>query len=88
MLIKFLFCSVLLQKQPTTISVIGELLKGRDTEHNYRNSLILNSTYRFNNTVMHSKDAEGIANNVDPDQTAPLGAVRSGFALLALTFLS
>ena len=22
---------------------------------------------------MHSKDAEGIANSVDPDQTAPLG---------------
>ena len=25
--------------------------------------------------VMHPKDAEGIANSVDPDQTAPLGAV-------------
>ena len=24
---------------------------------------------------MHPKDAEGIANSVDPDQTAPLGAV-------------
>ena len=24
---------------------------------------------------MPSKDAEGIANSVDPDQTAPLGAV-------------
>ena len=30
---------------------------------------------------MHPNDAEGIANNVDPDQTAPLGAVRSGSAL-------
>ena len=28
--------------------------------------------------VMHPKDAEGIANSVDPDQTAPLGAVWSG----------
>ena len=26
-------------------------------------------------TVMHPKDVEGIANSVDPDQTAPLGAV-------------
>ena len=26
---------------------------------------------------MHSKDADGIANSVDPDQTTPLGAVRS-----------
>ena len=33
--------------------------------------------------VMHPKDAEGIANSVDPDQTAPLGAVWSGSALFA-----
>ena len=32
---------------------------------------------------MHPKDAEGIANSVDPDQTAPLGAVWSGSALFA-----
>ena len=31
---------------------------------------------------MHPKDAEKIANSVDPDQTAPLGAVWSGSALL------
>ena len=30
---------------------------------------------------MHPKDAKGIANSVDPDQTAPLGAVWSGSAL-------
>ena len=29
----------------------------------------------FSLKVMHPKDAEGIANSVDPDQTAPLGAV-------------
>ena len=34
------------------------------------------------------KDAEGIANSVDPDQTAPLGAVWSGSALFAQTCLS
>ena len=34
---------------------------------------------------MSPKDAEGIANSVDPDQTAPLG---SGSALFAQTDLS
>ena len=38
--------------------------------------------------VMHPKDAAGIANSVDPDQTAPLGAVWSGSALFAQTCLS
>ena len=33
---------------------------------------------------MHPKDAEGIANSVDPDQTA----VWSGSALFAQTYLS
>ena len=37
---------------------------------------------------MHQKDAEGIANSVDPDQTAPLGAVWSGSALFAQSCLS
>ena len=32
---------------------------------------------------MHPKDAAGIANNVDPDQTALLGAIWSGSALFA-----
>ena len=36
---------------------------------------------------MHPKDADGIANSVDPDQTA-LGAVWSGFALFTLICLS
>ena len=37
---------------------------------------------------MHPKDAEGIANSEDPDQTAPLGAVWSGSAVFAQTCLS
>ena len=39
---------------------------------------------------MQPKDVARIANSVDPDQTAPLGAVRavwSGTALFALTYL-
>ena len=38
--------------------------------------------------VMHPKDAEGIANSVDPDQIAPLGAVWSGSALFAQASVS
>ena len=37
---------------------------------------------------MCQKDADGIANSVDPGQTAPLGAVWSGSALFAQTYLS
>ena len=38
--------------------------------------------------LMHPKDAARIANSVDPDQTAPLGAVWSGSTLFAQTYLS
>ena len=37
---------------------------------------------------MSPKDADGKANSVDPDQTAPLGAVWSGSTLFAQTCLS
>ena len=37
---------------------------------------------------MCPKDVDGIANNVDPDQTAPVGAVWSGSTLFAQTYLS
>ena len=37
---------------------------------------------------MSPNDAEGMANSVDPDQTAPLGAVWSGSALFAQACLS
>ena len=36
---------------------------------------------------MHPKDAAGIGNSVDTDQTAPLWAVWSVSALFALTYL-
>ena len=39
--------------------------------------------------VTSPNDADGIANSVDPDQTAPpLGAVWSGSALFAQAYLS
>ena len=34
---------------------------------------------------MHPKDADGMANSVEPDQTAPLETVSSGSALFAQT---
>ena len=37
---------------------------------------------------MSPNDADGMANSVDPDQTAPLGAVRSGSALFAQAYQS
>ena len=37
---------------------------------------------------MSPNDADGIANSVDPDQTAPLRAVWSGSALFAKAYLS
>ena len=38
--------------------------------------------------VMSPKDADGMANSADPDQTAPVGAVWSGSALFAQAYLS
>ena len=38
--------------------------------------------------VMSQSDGDGMANSVDPDQTAPLGAVWSGSALFAQAYLS
>ena len=37
---------------------------------------------------MSPNDADGMANSVDPAQTAPLGAVWSGSALFAQAYLS
>ena len=38
--------------------------------------------------VKSPNDADGMANSVDPDQTAALGAVWSGSALFAQAYLS
>ena len=44
--------------------------------------------YGFTQLECIKKGVDGIANSVDPDQTAPLGAVWSGSALFAQTYLS
>ena len=45
-------------------------------------------TKRPNCSLFCQKDANGIANSKDPDQTAPLGAVRSESALFTKAYLS
>ena len=44
-------------------------------------------TTRLYHTVMLLKDADGIANSVDPDETAPLGPFWSGSALFVQAYL-
>ena len=64
----------------------GKISKNWDTENNYRNCP-KDVTAWFHNAVMCPKDAGRMANSVDPDQTAPFGAVWSGSALFAQTYL-
>ena len=45
-------------------------------------------TTRLYHRVMLLKDADGMANSVGPDQTAPLGAIWFGSALFAQAYLS
>ena len=45
-------------------------------------------TKRLTHSIMHPNGEDRVANSVDPDQTAPLGAVWSGSALFAQTYLS
>ena len=58
--------------------------KNWDTDNNYR-KCPKNETALFHNAVMSPKEVDGAANSVDPDQTAPSGAVWSGSALFAQT---
>ena len=56
-------------------------------EINYHNCPTI-GTVGFYSAVLCSKDADRITNREDPDQTAPWGAVWSGSALFAQTYLS
>ena len=58
------------------------------TPDNFAVKLPKIQTTRPNHGIFCPKDANGIANSEDPDQTAPLGAVWSGSALFAQTYLS
>ena len=61
--------------------------KNSDTRKNYSNNPKIWLIWIFHR-VMRPTDADGIANSVDPDQTAPLGAIWSGSTLFAQTHLS
>ena len=58
-----------------------------DTSNNYHNCP-KNRKVWCNIELMHPKDANGMANSVDPDQTASSEAVWSWSALFAETYLS
>ena len=47
--------------------------KNWDTE-NYYNKCPKSRTVLIHNAIMRQKDGDGMANSVDPDQTAPFGA--------------
>ena len=61
--------------------------KFSDTQNNFCNHSKV-WTMWLNHRLMSPNDADGMANSVDPDQTAPLGAVWSGSALFAQAYLS
>ena len=55
---------------------------------NYYRDCPTNVIVGFYSAILRSKDADRITNRVDTDQTAPWGAVWSGYALFAQTYLS
>ena len=55
---------------------------------NYYRDCPTNGIAGFYSAILRSKDADRITNRVDTDQTAPWGAVWSGSALFAQTYLS
>ena len=52
----------------------GKSCKYWDIYNSYHNCP-KNLTVWFSSAAVQSRDADGMANSVDPDQTAPLGAV-------------
>ena len=75
------------QQKTTTTSTYRKFPKYSDNQKIYCNHSKIWTMWLYHR-VMSPKDVEGIANSVDPDQTAPLGAVWSGSALFAQTYLS
>ena len=61
--------------------------KYSDTQKTFCNHFKILTMWLYHR-VMSPTDADGMANSVDPDQTAPLGAVWSGSALFAHNCLS
>ena len=61
-------------KQGSVCSTYRKVPKFLDTRKLCCNLPKVQTTKRLNLTVFCQKDANGIANSEDPDQTAPLGA--------------
>ena len=83
-----------IQSASTTVSDAGEIalitvkvLKLRTPEKIAVNILKICIMWLFHR-VVSPKDADWMANSVDPDQTAPRGAVWSGSTLFAYAYLS
>ena len=74
-------------KTPYSIGSYRKNSKNWDTWNNYHICPTI-GTVGFYSAVLCSKDANRITNREDPDQTAPWGAVWSGSALFAQTYLS
>ena len=71
----------------TQFSYYRKNSKNWDTLNYYRDCPT-NGIVGFHSAILHSKDADRITNRVDTDQTAAWGAVWSGSALFAHTYLS
>ena len=74
-------------KNPIYSDTYRKFLKYSDTQKNCCNHSKIWTMWLYHR-VMSPNDADGMANSVDPDQTAPLGAVWSGSALFAQACLS
>ena len=72
---------------PQEMKIYRKNSKIWDTSNNDHNCL-KNRKVWCNISLMHPKDADGMANSVDPDQTASSEAVWSWSALFAETYLS
>ena len=82
-------CGLESMKLPTwmLIKFYRKNSKNWDTLNYYRDCPT-NGIVGFYSAILRSKDADRITNRVDTDQTAPWGAVWSGSALFAQSYLS
>ena len=65
-----------------------DVYRGRKTTNQQNQQCPTNVIVGFYSAILRSKDADRITNRVDTDQTAPWGAVWSGSALFAQTYMS
>ena len=76
-----------IKKMATVSSAYRKVPKYSDTQKIWYNHSKIWTMWLYH-TAMSPNDADGMANSVDPHQTAPLGAVWYGSALFAQEYLS